>query len=59
MISIFKGIKKVSKSNILPKMNFCVNSDVALKKEKVPVYLRPYDAEKYEVPSTKLKVKFI
>ena len=56
MISIFKGIKKVSKLNILPKLNFCADSEVALKKEKVPVYLRPYDAEKYEVPSSKLKV---
>ncbi len=24
--------------------------------EEIPVYLRPYDKNKYEVPSTKLKV---
>lgn len=25
-------------------------------KEEIPVHLRPYDKEKYEIPSTKLKV---
>ena len=25
-------------------------------REEIPVHLRPYDQEKYEVPSTKLKV---
>ncbi|EGR29849.1 hypothetical protein IMG5_147480 [Ichthyophthirius multifiliis] len=36
--------------------NFCSQIQKAeIKKDEVPVHLRPYDRQKYEVPSTKLK----
>ena len=57
MINIFRVGKSLKSVRNTPKYMFSADTEVSVKKEKTPVYLRPYDASKYEVPSTKLKVK--
>lgn len=64
MMIALKSIKGISKNIFIKSLSkFCVSTNDSLtsnqlKTQETPVHLRPYDKNKYEVPSSKLKVSY-